>query len=139
MRHGLARRLITRLFDGGLDPALGAALDAHVRGCESCRRRVEEHAAVEALVRLLPQALLPREPSRSAQRRLWGLARWFGDPAAAGRERFGLGAVGVGVAVMAAALWISVGAWGLGGDPGPLLALAQAVPDVSSALPLGWR
>jgi anti-sigma factor RsiW len=139
MRHRQASRLLTRLFDGGLDPAQRAAFDAHLRGCEACRQRLEEHAAVEALVRLLPQALLPREPSSSAQRRLWGLARWSADPVATWRERFGLGAVGVGVAVVAAALWISVGAWGPGGNPGPLLALAQRVPDASSALPLGWR
>lgn len=140
MRHRRARRLLTAVFDGGLDPAMRRSLDLHVRGCATCRRLVDEHDMVEALVRLLPPALVPCEPSRSAQRRLWGLARWFADPAAAWRERFGLGAVGVGVAVTAAALWISSQAWSsTSGVSAALLVLAQAAPDAASSLPLGWR
>ena len=140
MRHRRASRLLTGLFDGGLDAATRRSLELHVRGCPACRQRVDEHGIVEALVRLLPPALLPYEPSHSAQRRLWGLARWFVHPGAAWRERFGLGAVGVGVAVVAAALWISSAAWSsASGFSAAPLVLAEGAPDVSSSLPLGWR
>jgi anti-sigma factor RsiW len=140
MRHRRARRLLTAIFDGGLEPATRRSLELHVRSCAACRRRVDEHDVVEALVRLLPPALVPSEPSRSAQRRLWGLARWSADPGAAWRERFGLGAVGIGVAVAAAVLWISSQAWSsAGGVSAALLVLAQAAPDAASSLPLGWR
>jgi len=91
-------------------------------------------------VRLLPAALLPCEPSAAAQRRLWGLARWFQDPVAVGRERIGLGAVGVGAAVVAAVLWGAIQVSSpTGAVPARLLILAQAAPDTAAALPLGWR
>ena len=140
MRHRRARRLLTGLFDGGIDSATRRAVEAHVEDCPACRRRLDEHGIAEALVLLLPPALVPCEPSPSAQRRLWGLARWFGQRGAVWRERFGLGAVGVGAAAMAVALWISSGAWSsTRGVSAALLVLAQAAPDVSSSLPLGWR
>jgi anti-sigma factor RsiW len=140
MRHWRARQLLLDLFDDGVEPRLRIRLEAHLRGCEACRRRADEHACVEALVRLLPAALLPCEASAAAQRRLWGLSRWFGDPVAVGRERIGLGAVGVGAAIAAAVLWGAIQVTSpTGGVPARLLILAQAAPDAASALPLGWR
>ena len=138
MRHRRATHLLTHLLDGGLAPSVRRDLRAHARSCPRCRRRLREHEAVEALVRLLPQALVPYEPSRSAQVRLWGLARWWVDPMAGWRERLGLGAVGLGVAALSAAVSLSVGSW-----PPPVVptvTIAQVVaPDAGAMLPVGWR
>ncbi|HTY16662.1 MAG TPA: zf-HC2 domain-containing protein [Myxococcota bacterium] len=140
MRHRRARRLVTGLLDGGIDAATRRSLESHVRECRACQRSLDEHGAVESLLRLLPSALVPYEASPSAQRRLWGLARWSERPGATWRERFGLGALAVGAAAMAAALWISSGTWSeSSGASAAALVLAQAAPDASSSLPLGWR
>lgn len=138
MRHRRATRILTHLLDGGLSPSVRRSLQAHARTCPRCRHRLREHEAVEALVRLLPRTLVPYEPSRSAQVRLWGLARWWVDPMAAWRERLGLGAVGLGVAALSAVVSLSVGSW-----PPPVaqsIVIAQVVaPDAGSMLPVGWR
>lgn len=139
MTHRRASRLLAALLDDGLSPELRTAVRAHARGCSACRRRLREHETVEALVRLLPASLLPLEPSTSAQVRLWGLAHWFIDPVARARERLGLSAVGVGIAVVAAMLSLSIQGW----DPAVVdpagIVLAQALPDAVDMLPLGWR
>lgn len=139
MTHRRAARLLTGLFDGGLPPATRRAVQAHARACPFCRRRLREHEGVEALVRLLPATLLPVVPDRSAQVRLWGLARWFVDPVAMARERFGLSAVGVGAVALAAVFAFTVSTWTFRSTAAGLLVLAHASPDVASTLPLGWR
>lgn len=139
MTHRRAARLLSGLLDGGLPEATRRAVQAHARECRFCRRRLREHEGVEALVRLLPAALLPVEPSRGAQVRLWGLARWFVDPVAMARERFGLSAVGLGAIALAAVLSFSISTWTIRSTAGGLLVLAQASPDVAATLPLGWR
>lgn len=139
MIHRRAARLLSSLLDGGLAPGTRAAVQAHARACPACRRRLREHEAVEALVRLLPQTLLPYEPSAGAQVRLWGLARWFVDPVALARERMGLSAIGVCAVALAAALGLSISWIPFWEDPSGLTVLAQAAPDAASMLPLGWR
>ena len=139
MTHRRAARLLTALLDGGLSAETRRALRAHVRGCPYCRRRLREHEGVEALVRLLPATLLPAIPDRAAQVRLWGLARWFVDPVAAARERFGLSAVGVGAFALAAVLGFSVSSWTFRSDHVGAIVLAQVGADSASMLPLGWR
>jgi len=136
--HRRAARLLTGLLDGGLSAALRRDVQAHARACPFCRRRLREHEGVEALVRLLPASLLPVAPDRSAQVRLWGLARWFVDPVARARERFGISAVGVGAFALAAVLTLTVSSWTFGGESVGLIIVAQATPDMA-LLPLGWR
>ena len=140
MIHRRAARLLSALLDGGLDPGTRRAIQAHVREGAPCRRRLRDHEAVEALVRLLPPALLPIDPSPVAQVRLWGLARWFVDPVAQARERLGLSAVGILALGLATVFMVTVSAWcPFDQDSSGLLLLAQAPPDVASMLPLGWR
>jgi hypothetical protein len=136
--HRRAARLLTGLFDGGLSLATQRDVQAHARACPFCRRRLREHQGVEALVRLLPLSLLPVEPDRNAQVRLWGLARWFVDPVACARARLGLSAVGVCAVALATILALGVSSWTFG-DPVGLIVLAQAAPDGAHMLPLGWR
>jgi hypothetical protein len=136
--HRRAARLLTGLLDGGLTLELRRDVQAHARACPFCRRRLREHEGVEALIRLLPASLLPVDPDRCAQVRLWGLARWFVDPVARARERFGISAVGVGAFALAAVLTLTVSSWTFGGDSVGLIVLAQATPDMA-LLPLGWR
>jgi anti-sigma factor RsiW len=138
MTHRRAARLLSGLLDGGLPLATRRDVQAHARACPFCRRRLREHEAVEALVRLLPASLLPVDPDRSAQVRLWGLARWFVDPVAQARERFGLSAVGVGAFALAAVLTLTVSSWTYGGNAVGLIVVAQMTPDMA-LLPLGWR
>lgn len=139
MTHRRAARLLTALLDGGLSGETRRAVRAHVRGCPYCRRRLREHEGIEALVRLLPATLLPVVPDRAAQVRLWGLARWFVDPIAIARERFGLSAVGLGAFALAAVLSLSVSSWTYRSDHVGAIVLAQASSDSASMLPLGWR
>ena len=109
MTHRRAARLLTGLLDGGLPASTRRAVQAHARECPYGRRRLRQHEGIEALVRLLPASLLPVDPDRGAQVRLWGLARWFVDPVARARERFGLSAVGVCAFALAAVLTVT--AW----------------------------
>ncbi|MDJ0866327.1 MAG: zf-HC2 domain-containing protein [Myxococcota bacterium] len=146
MRHARVRRLLPGLLDGTLRPRERDAVREHVRACSGCRRRLRDHEAAELLLRLLPPSLVPIETSPRADVRLWGLARWFVDPLAAWRERFGISAVGLGVALTAYAFGFGfwVGAWVPDGIPNSsLIVLAQAHPDEISdsvsMLPLGWR
>jgi anti-sigma factor RsiW len=141
MRHWRAARLLTRLLDGELDdPARRRALQAHARACPRCRRRLREHEAVETLVRLLPLSLVPYQPSRAAQVRLWGLARWREDPTVVWRTRLGLGVVGLGVAAfgVAASVSVSTRSWPPVGVQ-PLVIAAVVAPDAATMLPVGWR
>lgn len=139
MTHRRAARLLTGLLDGGLSPATRRAVQEHARSCVECRRRLREHEAVEAFLRLLPATLLPLEPTRGAQVRLWGLTRWFVDPVARARERYGLSAVGVCAFALAALLTLTVSTWIPFGDAAAgILVVAQATPD-TAMLPLGWR
>jgi anti-sigma factor RsiW len=137
--HRRAARLLTALLDGGLPSETRRAIRAHVRECPFCRRRLRQHEGIEALVRLLPPTLLPEVPDRAAQVRLWGLARWFVDPVARARERYGISAVGVGAFALAAVLTLSVSSWTFRSDHLGELVLAQGGADVASMLPLGWR
>ena len=139
MTHRRAARLLTGLFDGGLPIGTRRDVQAHARSCPFCRRRLRQHEGVEALVRLLPPALLPVEPDRDAQVRLWGLARWFVDPVARARERFGLSALGVCAFALAAVLTVTVSSWTFNGASVGQIVLAQAAPDAAHMLPLGWR
>lgn len=140
MTHRRAARLLIALLDGGLTPGLRRAVREHARACPFCRRRLREHQGVEALIRLLPHALLPVEPSRGAQLRLWGLSRWFADPAAAAQERSRISALGACAFALAAVLALTISAWTpLGDAAAGLLVLAQAAPDPTSMVPLGWR
>jgi anti-sigma factor RsiW len=136
--HRRAARLLTGLFDGELSIATRRAVRAHARACPTCRRRLREHEGVEALIRLLPPSLLPVEPDRSAQVRLWGLARWFVDPVGRARERLGLSAVGVCAFALAAVLTFTVSTWTFEGTSIEAIVVAQSAPDVAM-LPLGWR
>jgi anti-sigma factor RsiW len=143
MTHRRARRLLPALLDEALPARQRRAVRAHARRCPSCGRRLREHEEVEALLRLLPPSLVPFEPSARADARLGSLARWFVDPFAAARERLGLRALGVGVAVGAYALAATTSLWapvpsGIA-DPHGLVTLVQAQPDEAATLPLGWR
>jgi anti-sigma factor RsiW len=137
--HRRAARLLTGLLDGGLSPATRRAVQAHARACPACRRRLREHEGIEALVRMLPLSLLPAEPDRQAQVRLWGLAHWFVDPMARARERYGISAVGVCAFALAAAITFGASTWSFGGGSVTLIVVAQLAPDVAHMLPLGWR
>lgn len=141
MTHRRARRLMPELLDGSLDRDTCRAVRAHARGCSDCRARLREHEAAEALLRLLPPSLVPCDPTRDAQTRLFGLARWFVDPVANWRrERMNLGALGMGMAVAAYIASATLPAWiPVSQDSGSLIKLAEAAPDASFMLPLGWR
>lgn len=143
MTHRHARRLLPALLDDTLPSRQRRAVRAHAERCTSCGRRLREHEEVEALVRLLPPSLVPCQPSRRADARLGDLSRWFVDPFAAARERLGLRALGVGVAVGAYALAATTSLWAPAPkgvvDPDGLVTLVQVQPDAASTLPLGWR
>lgn len=76
MRHGRARRLLTSLPDGLLDPATEAAVRAHAARCARCGDALADLDAADAWLRRLPLALVPVEPSPAAEMRLAALARW---------------------------------------------------------------
>ena len=51
---------LSAALDGMLTPDEQAALDAHLAGCESCRRELEELRQVRSLLRATPEPALPR-------------------------------------------------------------------------------
>jgi anti-sigma factor RsiW len=51
---------LSAALDGMLTPEEQAALDAHLAGCESCRRELEELRQVRSLLRAVPEPALPR-------------------------------------------------------------------------------
>lgn len=51
---------LSTALDGMLTPEEQAALDAHLAGCESCRRELEELRQVRSLLRAVPEPALPR-------------------------------------------------------------------------------
>jgi len=51
---------LSAALDGMLTPEEQAALDAHLAGCESCRRELEELRQVRSLLRAVPESALPR-------------------------------------------------------------------------------
>src|SRR6185312_17309916 len=73
---------LSAALDGMLAPEEQTALDAHLAGCETCRRELEELRQVRMLLRALPEPALPRSfllptegelavpriPARSAER-----------------------------------------------------------------------
>ncbi len=78
MNHLRARRLLAALPDGTLAPALEAEVRRHVSGCGRCQRQLDQYAAIDALLRSLPQRLIPPVPSSETDRSLDLLARWLG-------------------------------------------------------------
>ncbi len=76
MIHPVARRLLPRLLDGDLPARRRAAVLRHLERCPRCRRVRAEYELSENLLRRLPAALLPREPTPEAEERLRALARW---------------------------------------------------------------
>lgn len=84
MNHWQARGRVAALLDGTLPAATDQRVRTHVARCPRCRDVLRELEASEALLRRLPAALLPREPSPAAEARLAALARWAAPaPAAA--------------------------------------------------------
>lgn len=51
---------LSAALDGMLTPEEQAELDAHLAGCESCRRELEELRQVRSLLRAVPEPALPR-------------------------------------------------------------------------------
>lgn len=51
---------LSAALDGTLTPDERAALDAHLAGCASCRRELEELRQVRSLLRAVPEPALPR-------------------------------------------------------------------------------
>jgi anti-sigma factor RsiW len=51
---------LSAALDGMLTPDERAALDAHLAGCASCRRELEELRQVRSLLRAVPEPALPR-------------------------------------------------------------------------------
>lgn len=102
MNHLRARRLLARLPDGGLAPALEARVRSHAARCPRCQRILSQHEAVERLLRRMPRQLLPEEASCSADAALGLLARWAVPPSR-WWERIpvhSLGAVGTAIALL---------------------------------------
>ena len=51
---------LSAALDGMLTPDEQTALDAHLAGCESCRRELDELRQVRSLLRAVPEPALPR-------------------------------------------------------------------------------
>ncbi len=139
MRHWNARRLLPGLLDESLDAGTEAGARVHLAGCRRCREALAELAATEELLAQLPASLVPLTPSRAAESRLAGLARWATPPEPAWPERLGLSALG---AFAAAALVLLVltgtGYFPPGSAPDGGVTLAAVLPD-SRLLPTGVR
>ena len=78
--HWTARRLLTALPDGTLEPAREAKVLEHLDGCRRCQRRHAQIEMAEDLLRRMPASLVPLDPHPSTHARLSRLARWSEEP-----------------------------------------------------------
>lgn len=76
MIHLLARKLLSSLPDGLLEPATERRLRAHLGRCARCRAELAALETSAALLRRLPRSLLPLRSHAAADERLDALARW---------------------------------------------------------------
>jgi hypothetical protein len=136
MRCGRAQQMMTAAVDGELTPRRRAALDAHLAGCETCRRELAGTERVLSVLETLPmeafvgegleQATLRRvrhaaaEEVDSPARRWW--TSWFPLPA-------------VAIATAAVAV-LAVGVVTYSPDGGPaLLTRMRKTPAASAGRP----
>jgi anti-sigma factor RsiW len=75
-----ARRVIVHGIDGGLDPAQGALLNTHIKGCTACRFEVRTQELVMAALALWPETPLPAGFAARLSARLDGeqTTEWLG-------------------------------------------------------------
>lgn len=75
-----ARRLIVPAMDGGLDPAAGDRVKAHVIGCTACQVEAETQELVMGLLAMRPETPLPGGFAARLSARLDGeqTTEWLG-------------------------------------------------------------
>ncbi len=109
--------LLSPYLDRVLEPGEAARLEAHLAGCDACRRQLEGLRQTVALVRALPQEAMPRAISIPVRRvRDW---EWRGAL--------------MPLAGAAAALVLAVGAYSLGRAGTTLSPGAASIPISSAA------
>jgi len=80
--HLRAKRLLSSLPDGLLEPATEHRVRTHAAGCARCRAELRSLEASAGLLRRLPRSLVPLRADAEAEARLEALARWGRMPAA---------------------------------------------------------
>ena len=128
-RHQVLIELLGAYADGELPPETTSQLDAHLVGCVRCRRDLAMHQAVRRRLGVEPPLAAPpalRERIAAAV----AAAPVAVAPPAAPRHPLvrWVGALSIGVAVMAAAAWIGV----IGGDRVEAPALGQLAASPTS-------
>jgi hypothetical protein len=140
VRHGRARRLLAALPDRTLPARLEGEVRAHAEACRICRRRLEDFAAGETLLRLLPVSLLPERPSAVAEGRLVALARWSGPPPSPRWPgALGIPALGALAAAAMLAVVLSLGSWRPVAEESREQVLFAALYAGPAATPYTWR
>ena len=86
-------------LDGAVGPDVAQYVDAHVDGCDECRRRLDELAEVRNVLRSLPQRQVPPEVVRAAAQ-----AAAQDGASRARRARVGLMAATIALAVATGAV-----------------------------------
>lgn len=138
--HWHARSLLPSLYDGALPGQRAARVRRHLGRCESCRRTWRSFEASDRLLRMLPIAVVPRDPSPTSQVRLVALARWASSakalaPAA---RATGLGALAA-AAGFALALTLSPVSRGDADHSGQDFMLAVALMPDTSLMPTRFQ
>jgi anti-sigma factor RsiW len=136
VRHAHAKRLLSELLDGTLEPAREQAVRGHALACARCSRRLAEYELCDELVSQLPLAVVPLAVSASGELRLRRLARWAFPRA---EPHPWLGLEGFAAALAAAAL---AGVVALGGTRSwvpPAKPMPPTLTQVAFVMPTAGR
>lgn len=128
-RHQVLIELLGAYADGELPPETTSQLDAHLVGCARCRRDLAMHQAVRRRLGVEPPLAAPPALRERIAAAVAAAPVAVAPPAAA---RYPLvrwvGALSIGLAVMAAAAWMGV----MGGDRVEAPALGQLAASPTS-------
>ena len=140
VEHWRRARRVPELLDETIAARERAGLEAHVRRCPRCARRLDRLERSEALLARMPHLLFPLEAAAGGpEGRLATLALWGVEPSA--RSAYGAAPALSALALAGLVLVLSLTAqeWApLVGDMGASTTVASVLPD-SSLYPLTFR
>ena len=136
--HWRARRLLSWLPDGLVEPELEIEVRAHAASCARCRRVLRDQERSEAFLRGLPPNIVPLEWKPECTVRLAALSRWSAGEDWPAPERWRAPILSLASVVAFYILAATISTWApIMPDTSRTLTLAAVPPD-STLAPGPW-